>query len=101
VTPREFRSSIAWKRARANARRNATVCEICGGELRRDLGPRHKLAPSVDHVEPLARLNLNSSADRALAVSQNMLRVTHLGCNARRGAGQRQRRVPRLTSRKW
>ena len=96
MTAKSFRSSAAWQRARARVLRGARVCSICGGALRFDVHPRHRLAPSVDHVRPLRQINLNTAEGRALAVDPAWLRATHLGCNAARGAGgrRRRRRVP-------
>jgi hypothetical protein len=68
------------------ALRNATHCAICGGPLCFDVSPRHRLAPSVDHVLPLCELNLTSVEGQRAALSQENLRVSHLGCNARRGS---------------
>jgi len=101
VTAREFRGSYAWKRARRIALRSAWGCAICGGPFRLDLGPRNSLYPSVDHVIPLARIDLSTAAGRAVAVDQSMLRVTHLGCNASRGAreGNVQRAADRRAAR--
>jgi 5-methylcytosine-specific restriction endonuclease McrA len=73
--------------------------------LRLDVGSRHRLYPSVDHVVPLVDLDLATAAGRALAVNPAMLRVTHRGCNASRGArdgNARRTTVPvRFTSREW
>lgn len=104
TTAREFRGSYSWKRARRVALRGATVCMICGGGFRLDLGPRHPSYPSVDHVIPLAKLDLRTAAGRATAVDQALLRVTHLGCNARRGAGTKPVLATppaRFVSREW
>lgn len=86
MTAREFRGSYAWKRARRIAVRGANGCAICGGSFRLDVGPRHRLYPTVDHVIPLADLDLTSAAGRAVAVDQALLRAVHNGCNASRGA---------------
>jgi len=108
TTARQFRGSYAWKRARRTALRGASVCALCGGGLRFDVGFRHPLYPSVDHVLPLAELDLTSWQGRMMAVDQRLLRVVHLGCNASRGAtqGNAQRREPpmpgpRPVSREW
>jgi len=92
MTPQRFRSSAAWQRARTRALRGATHCTLCGGALRFDVHPRHPLAPSVDHVRPLATLDLRQAADRAVALDQALLRPCHLGCNAGRGNNQGRRR---------
>ena len=85
MTATQFRGSAAWKRARVRALRGATCCEICGGAFPPGVRPRSRLAPSVDHVVELARLDLGSSAGRAMAVDPANLRVVHIGCNSRRG----------------
>lgn len=87
MTPRQFRSTYAWKQARKRLLRSARFCEICGGVLRPDLGPRHALSPTVDHKIALSLLDLTSAAGRALALDSRNLRVAHRGCNSRRGAG--------------
>jgi 5-methylcytosine-specific restriction endonuclease McrA len=87
VTPRQFRSTYAWKQARKRMLRSAGFCAICGGALRPDLGPQHALSPTVDHVIALSRLDLTSAAGRAAALGSGNLRVVHRGCNSRRGAG--------------
>lgn len=97
MTAKQFRSTAVWQRARAVALRNASACAICHGALgplRTDLGPRHPLAPSVDHVRPLAGIDLATPEGRALAVDQALLRVAHYGCNARRGAARRRGNRP-------
>lgn len=86
MTAAQFRGSAAWKRARRIASLRATVCAICGGAFRRDLGHLHPLAPSVDHVSELATLDLDTVVGREAAVDQANLRVVHFGCNASRGA---------------
>jgi len=102
VTAREFRGSYPWKRARRQALRCATVCELCGAPFRLDLGPRHRLAPSVDHIVPLSRLDLGTPEGRAWAVDPALLRVAHLGCNARRGARDSSPAGPVVSvSREW
>lgn len=94
MTPSQFRSTAAWQKARARALRGASVCHICGGLLRRDLDPRHPQSPSVDHVRPLATLDLSTHADRMIALDPSNLRPCHLGCNSSRGARMPKRKVP-------
>jgi len=119
MTAREFRGSAAWKRARRVALQSAYGCAICGGAFVVSAGCRHPRYPTVDHVIPLARLNLATAAGRAMAADQSSLRVVHNGCNASRGArdGNVQRaadrraarsaffaeraRAARVTSREW
>lgn len=59
------------------------VCWICGGSVRYDLGPRHPLAPSVDHLVPLSLGGHPLDPQNA--------ELAHYGCNSRRGNGTRQR----------
>ena len=88
MTPgQQLRSSYAWKQARKRMLRSASFCAICGGALRPDLGPRHPLSPTVDHVVALSLLDLTSSYGRAMALDSRNLRVAHRGCNSRRGTG--------------
>lgn len=92
MTPERFRSTAAWQRARARALRGATHCAICSGALLFDVRPRHPLAPSADHVRPLATLDLNTAADRAIALDPALIRPCHIKCNSSRGDGGRPRR---------
>ena len=111
MTPQRFRSTAAWQRARARALRGASHCAICGGPLRFDVRPRHPLAPSVDHVRPLAMLDLNTAADRAVALDPALLRPCHIGCNSTRAnvgrrdqprrAARHRPRVVRASARAW
>ena len=98
MTPKQFRSSAAWQKARARALRGATTCSGCGRVLRTDLGPRHSSAPSVDHRIPLASIDLDTLEGRALAVDPEHLTVMCIGCNSKRGAryGARKRSVPQV-----
>jgi 5-methylcytosine-specific restriction endonuclease McrA len=100
LTPSEFRSSTQWQTARKRklAAAGATHCSVCGRVLRTDLGPRHKAAPSVDHLIELDRLNLATEAARRLACDPSLLRVVCVSCNSRRGSayGAAKRRVPRI-----
>jgi hypothetical protein len=91
------RGGAAWERARALALTESDLCAICGYPVDRDAQPRSRWAPSVDHVVSLrAMRELDPDEQRALAPDPANLRVVHVGCNARRGAG---RRVRRHTSR--
>jgi len=92
MTPQRFRSTAAWQRARARALSGATHCALCGGALRYDVRPTHPLAPSVDHVRPLEDLDLNTAADRAIALDPALLRPSHQSCNSARGNGGHSRR---------
>ncbi|MCC9712063.1 HNH endonuclease [Streptomyces sp. MNU76] len=53
--------------------RDGWRCQICGKKVRRDVDPRHRLAPSVDHVIPLAAGGVHSNANAQCA---------HYGCNS-------------------
>jgi 5-methylcytosine-specific restriction endonuclease McrA len=85
VTVDQFRGSTYWKTARRIALSRATVCAICGGSFVTSRGHRFRLYPTVDHIRPLAELDLRTSAGLAAAVDQQNLRVVHGCCNARRG----------------
>ena len=89
MTSDQFRGSYLWKRARARASRGAGVCAICGGPFPDGVRPRSRWAKSVDHVLPLAALNLSTAEGRRMATDPANLRVAHYGCNSRRGAGGR------------
>lgn len=89
MTAAQFRSSPAWKRARARAIRGAVRCELCGGMLVPGAMPRTRWSATVDHVVPLARLDLSTAEGRKAALDPENLRVAHYGCNSRRGAGHR------------
>jgi hypothetical protein len=60
--------------------------------------PRSRWSTSVDHVYPLADLDLNSAEGRALATNPAFLVAAHTGCNSRRGAktAAAKRRAPRI-----
>lgn len=64
------------REARARVLEHATHCWLCGKPLRFDVGPRHPLAPSVDHLVAVV--------DGGVDVVENML-PAHYGCNSRRG----------------
>lgn len=64
---------MPWLEARADGH-----CELCGGELVYDERARHPRSPSVDHIVPV------SQGGDPLPPLEG-LRLTHLGCNARRG----------------
>ena len=89
MTAAQFRSSPTWKRAREQALRGALNCAICGNWIDVNARPRTRWAASVDHVTPLVRINLDTHEGRAWALNPQNLRVTHCGCNSRRGAGRR------------
>jgi hypothetical protein len=48
------------------------VSHLCGKKVRRDVRPRHPLAPSLDHVIPLSRGGLHEYTN---------VRCAHLRCN--------------------
>jgi 5-methylcytosine-specific restriction endonuclease McrA len=101
LTPSEFRSTAQWQRARQRKLATGPAhCTICGRALSTRLGPRHSSAPSVDHVVPLAELNLATEAGRRQACDQSLLRVVCIGCNSRRGSAYaaRRRGLPRIFS---
>ena len=93
MTAAQFRSSPAWKRARARAIPGAVRCELCGGMLVPGAMPRTRWSTTVDHVVPLARLDLSTAEGRTAALDPENLRVAHCGCNSRRSAGHRASRA--------
>jgi hypothetical protein len=52
--------------------RDGWRCHLCGKKVRRDVRPRHPLAPSLDHVIPLSRGGLHEYTN---------VRCAHLRCN--------------------
>jgi 5-methylcytosine-specific restriction endonuclease McrA len=93
--PADPRDSGRWRSLRAQLRRAATVCAICGGPLDHNAKPRSRFYPSIDHIVPLSQ-----GGD---PFDQANLRVAHYGCNASRGAGLSTRQPPlrRWNSRRW
>jgi 5-methylcytosine-specific restriction endonuclease McrA len=51
------------------------ICWLCGKPVRYDVGPRHPLAPSLDHRHPVIRGGTNHIDNCELA---------HYGCNSAR-----------------
>jgi 5-methylcytosine-specific restriction endonuclease McrA len=98
MTPAEFRSTAAWKRARAAIMKRSFSCGICGGPLCPNAPPRSRWSTSVDHRIPLSDIDLSSAEGRALATNPAFLVAAHTGCNSRRGAkaAAAKRRVPRI-----
>jgi 5-methylcytosine-specific restriction endonuclease McrA len=98
MSPRQFRSTIAWQNARARVVKYATHCGLCGLPLVPDAPPRTRWSTSVDHRTPLHALNLSTAEGRALAVNPANLVAAHYGCNSRRGSrtAAATRRVPRI-----
>jgi hypothetical protein len=98
LTAKQFRSTAAWQRARELKLRGATHCAICQYPLIPGAPPRSRWSTSVDHLVELDRLNLSTAAGRAQACNQAWLRVTHLGCNAKRGNAYKaaKRRAPHI-----
>jgi len=77
----------------------AQTCAICGRPLDRNVPPRSRWAPSVDHILPLSRtVGLPVPMRLRLAADPENLRAVHVGCNSKRG-NRRRRRVH--TSRAW
>ena len=90
------RSSRIHREMRARAQRDGGVCGICGGGVPPGRG-RHRGAPSIDHIVPLAEGG---------GTTYDNLQVVHYGCNSRKGSprmralGYRARRK-RESNRKW
>lgn len=55
------------------------ICWLCGKPVRYDVGPRHPLAPSVDHLIPLSKGGHPTAIENA--------ELAHYGCNSARGNG--------------
>lgn len=70
-----------WRRI---CERDGYVCGLCLEPIDPTLPSRNRMAPSVDHIVPLA---LGGSDDDA------NLRPAHIGCNSRRGSGIARRAV--------
>ncbi len=94
------RSGVAWRRARQRVLSESEVCAICGLPIDPEAPPKSRWSASVDHVIPLAAMrDLDPSEQRALALDPELLRVAHVSCNSKRGAGRRvERRVSRSAS---
>ena len=100
------RHSVAWQKLRkrivAAARAADLPCAECGKPIAYDIGGRHPLGPSVDHIEALA-LNPYQPID------SSFVRVLHTTCNARLGGrlgrarqlGRAPRRRQAITARRW
>lgn len=88
ANPAAVRRSGRWKQLAAStvaaARAGNRPCAICGGLILWDASPRTRLAPAVDHVEPL------SLGGNPFDVAN--LQVTHFGCNGGKGGLRRRRR---------
>ena len=80
--------NAAWRRLRdvllKQARFESAPCALCGGVISYELTGRDPMAPSIDHIVP-------RSAGGSLLDPANC-RVSHYGCNSRRGARQSQGR---------
>jgi 5-methylcytosine-specific restriction endonuclease McrA len=61
------------------------MCWLCGLPVRYDLGPRHTLAPTVDHVIEVDRHEVDPFDTR-------LWRLAHFGCNSTRGNEYREAR---------
>jgi hypothetical protein len=89
----------AYRKARAQVLRQATLCSLCGGPLDFGAPPRSPRAPSADHLMPVKLLaGLDPKTAAQLASDPAGLRAAHIGCNASRGAGRKRRRH---VSRSW
>jgi hypothetical protein len=82
----DSRSTYRYRKARATWLLTAgDVCWCCGLRVRYDVGPRHTLAPTVDHM---------SEVDRGEVDPMDMRhwRLAHFGCNSTRGNHYREAR---------
>lgn len=67
------------------------ICHLCGRTILHGLyHPRHRLAPSVDHLIPLDKGGAELDLENA--------RPAHYGCNSAKGARLAK---PMPTSRRW
>jgi 5-methylcytosine-specific restriction endonuclease McrA len=89
--------STAWQKFRAgviaDAAERAMPCWICRRPIDYSITGRHPKAPSLDHLVP--RFMGGDLLD------PNNVAVCHYGCNARRGAVQRNRVSAPTPSRSW
>ena len=69
-----------WRALRLRVIDEETNCGICGEVVDKTLKPGSRLAPSVDHINPLSL-----GGDYW---ERSNLRLAHHGCNAREGARQ-------------
>lgn len=63
---------------RAIYERDGWVCQLCMGEVDPDLAPTHRMAATLDHIEP-------RSATLVPDHSPSNLRLAHRACNSKRG----------------
>jgi 5-methylcytosine-specific restriction endonuclease McrA len=108
MTAKTFRSSYSWKQACKRVLQGSSVCALCGLAIDRDARPRTRWAPSIDHVWPLRYIDLNTPDGIRLALDPSNLRLSHVGCNARRsnkarraGSPVEQSFKPIRSSREW
>ena len=83
------------RRVRAQVLAEEDHCAICGQLVDKDLPPYLPGSPEVDEIIPYSKGGSPYARDNC--------RLTHRGCNVRRGNGTRQRAivVPYVTSRSW
>jgi len=55
--------------------RDGHICQLCFEPVDLTVGPRHRLAPSLDHIVPISKGGAHSYANIQLA---------HIGCNAKK-----------------
>ena len=92
------REGRPYRRARERVKRTSNICWICGDLIDPDVAWPDPWSFSVDHVEPVSRLEAN---DPKLLDPTN-LRPAHLGCNSRRGNGTNAHALPKVRhSRNW
>lgn len=78
---------------RRDSREQGGLCTLCGLPIDYNAPPRTRWSFSLDHITSL--VHGGDVLDPANA------RAAHYGCNARRGGGTRQGKVPLTTSRMW
>lgn len=75
---RKRKAYVADVNRQAIYERDGWRCHLCGKKVKRHAAAPHPLAPTLDHVIPLARGGTHEPANVATA---------HFLCNSRKGAG--------------
>lgn len=94
------RTGRPYLRMRQRVLRASQVCAACGEAIDLSIRWPDPMSPSVDHIIPVSQLPAGSPLLTAVSNGRPM----HLGCNARRGDGTRNKPTTRYshpTSRNW
>lgn len=106
------RTGKKWQTARTIILAEHTHCGICGGKVDRQqpaylVGKdgrrrRNPLAPTVDHIKPLAEQGIDAQEDLRRNGLTN-LQLAHFKCNNQKGSNHGRQREPRQqrNSRQW